>query len=339
MVLIRKNRAQEEEMLGDFGQQGWDNIPDDDESSGGGSGSGGGMSMEERLYKYRFKIVDPASNPIEKERPATHRILMLSDAPYRIWEHNLYNIKTSHFTCICLDKNKLDDRPCPICDKKGADRRPYYVGFFSVIDMGQITWRDNRFYLRHRKWTDKNNEVHEDAFPRVLLAARRGSVDKPGVLKTLQWEVERPEMGGSLAGTIWDVTRNGKKVESCGDKWHFVKKIERKDFKEYLTRLDADPEKLQLEPIDLLTPGESGRAVLEPLPYSEMAEMVGWKSQSVNTRQGGRVEGAGYADGDSGHSQSGEQGTLPNTGGNMSGHTGSSDSGGYGPPDGDDIPF
>ena len=52
--------------LGDYVKCGW---PDDDEykentggGGGGGSGGGGDMTLEERLYKFRFQIPTPEKN-------------------------------------------------------------------------------------------------------------------------------------------------------------------------------------------------------------------------------------------------------------------------------------
>jgi len=280
-------------MLGDYGQQNWD-LPEGDE---GGSGEGGKYTDEERLFRFRFKMPDAANNPLEVGRPVTHRILFLNDAPFSYYEHGLYSWRgCGHRDALCLGKNKIDDRGCPICMEEGGDQWPSYVGMFGIIDMGQVQFLDRgEIKLHHRTWTDKKGDVHEDAFPRVILAAKLGSQKSPGVLKKLLWQAERRD--NSLAGTVWDTSRSGDKEAAVGESWEYVERIAPKDYVEYLKRYGADPEKLNVDPI------ENWREICKPLSYEALARIVGMSSGSGS---GARSEGAGYDGG-----QEGDQDDIP----------------------------
>lgn len=275
-------------MIGDYGQQGWD-LPSDEDSGGGG----GNYTDEERLFRFRFKMEDAAHNPIEAGKPVTHRVLFLNEAPFVYHEHGLYSWRgCGHWTALCLGKNKIDDRGCPLCHKQGGDNWPYCIGMFSIIDLGQVTYeRDGAVSLLHRTWTDKDQNVHEDAFPRIILGAKKGSNKTPGVLKKLLWQAER--RGGSLEGTVWDTSRSGDKEAGIGETWEHVERVAPTDYVQYLTKYGADPDKLNVEPIT------NWREICKPLPYETIAEIVGMGGGggSKGKSNGARSEGAGYGGG------------------------------------------
>jgi len=293
-------------MMGKYGQPGWD-LPDDDDEGGGGEG--GKYTEEERLFRFRFKMPEAAKNPLEVGRPVTHRILFLNGAPFSFYEHGLYKWRgCGHWTALCLKKNDIDDRGCPLCDKAGGDDWPAYVGLFGIIDMGQVEYvrqeGDNKdeisgIKLHHRTWTDKDGEVHEDAFPRILLGAKKGSKKSPGVLKKLLWQAER--RGNSLEGTVWDTSRSGDKEAGVGESWEYVDRIAPEDYVKYLQKYGADPEKLNVEPVS------NWREICKALSYEQLAQIVGLGG-SGGQRSEARSEGADYEGGQ----ESGQQGFSDN---------------------------
>jgi len=277
-------------MLGNHGQQGWD-FPDDDE--GGGGDGGGQYTEEERLFRFRFKMEDASKNPLGTGRPVTHRVLFLNGTPFSFHEHGLYSWRgCGHWTAICLAKNGIDDRGCPLCDKAGGNDWPAYVGMFGIIDMGQVEYDDQNGVkkLHHRTWTNKDDEVTEVAFPRIILAAKKGSKKTPGVLKKLLWQAEK--RGNSLEGTVWDTGRSGAKEAGVGETWDFVERIAPEDYVKYLQKHGADPDKLNVSPI------ENWREICKPLSYEQVAQIVGKGGNSSEGQGGGgRSEGAGYGGG------------------------------------------
>lgn len=290
----------------------------------GSSGGGGGMSEEEKLYKFRFKISEPAKNllniPGKDAMPATNRVLMLSAKAFKVYEHSLYKISTRHFNTMCLVHNKIDMRECPICSPKGGDKYASFNGFFTVINMGQIEYfPDGKFNLHHRQWTDRSDKIHVDAFPRMLLVARWGTNEHPGQLRMIESEMAR--LGGSLLGTVWDITRRSKQTEVCGDNWRYIETIKPENFETYLQRYEAK---------DVNTQEVDYYSVVKPLSYEELEDMVGWRSQrqtqtqtnghqQQEQQQASRAEGAGYNDSqpshDNTHQQPQQQTFSPQQGG------------------------
>ena len=304
--------------LGNYAKRGW---PDDEDykkntgggGSGGGDGGDGGMTLEERLYKFSFQIPTPEKNEIRPDKSATKMLLFLDGIPCRVHEHELYHAKKqgllrhqgNRYTSLCLTKNSIDQRGCPLCDE--LDDWARYKGFFSVIDMGQVEFTEDGEYvtgpfnLHHRYWLNKDKEKQFVSFERMLLDAKAGSEDKPGVLRDLQGQSER--RGGDLAGTVWHVTRGGKLSPKCGEGWDYIERIDLAEADQYLRKFGANPADLDnLEAVDYMN-------VLVPQSYEDMAYMInGAKDGGSN---GARSEGAGWD-------------------GNKQGNKG---------PDDDDIPF
>lgn len=295
--------------LGDYAKRGW---PDDEDlkkhtgsgKSGGGGDGDGGMSEEERLYRFRFQIPEPKKNEVRPEKPATKRTLFLDGIPCRVHEHELYKVRNklrhqgNRYCSLCLTKNGIDERGCPLCDE--LDDWAKYTAFFTVIDMGQVEFLGGgKVQLHHRYWTNKDGEKQYVPFERVLLAAKFGSDDKPGVARTLQMQAER--RGDDLAGTVWDSTRGGQKSAKCGDTWEYVERIDLAEAAAYLQGYGANPGEMHedwLKPVDYMQ-------VLRPQSYEDMAYMINGAADGGSN--GARSEGAGWEGKQEGQQGSGQK--------------------------------
>jgi|GEM_PF-3457564 len=275
-------------MIGNYGQRGWDLPPDEDTGDGEG---GGKFSEEERLYRFRFRMQDASENPLFPGKPVTHRFLFLDGSPFSYYEHGLYKWRgCGYWNALCLAKNNIDDRGCPLCMKEGGDDWPSFIGMFSGIDMGQVEYLDDgSIKLHHRTWEDKEGTIHEDAFPRVVLGAKKGSKKSPGVLKKLLWQAER--RGKSLEGTVWDTSRSGDKEAGIGETWEYIDRVAPEDYVKFLQQHGADPDALNVEPIS------NWHDICRPLSYETMAKIVGMGGGSGQKGGGARSEGAGYGGG------------------------------------------
>ncbi|MBN2256322.1 MAG: hypothetical protein JW704_00590 [Anaerolineaceae bacterium] len=294
-----------------LGNYGWDGADEYDNGGGGGK-----YTANERLYKFRFTVPFPAGTAkmpnLVPGRPATKRVLFLSGRPFCIYEHGLWNFSKSldvigGYTAICTEKNELvKGKPCPLCAKSGGDNYPYYIGFFPIIDMGQVQYGAGagKIKLFHRQLEYQNKTI-DMKFERVLLGAKRGSKDKPGVLKTLYVKMEqlRDKHGWEdLTGTVWDTTRGGEKDATVGNMWEFVERILPEDFEDYLVQHGADRDALQLE-----VPVFSDERTLDGVfdvdtkkYYESLCRLVGMGAPggARDNSQGSRVAGAGFDDDD-----------------------------------------
>ena len=216
-------RSHVERLLMNVGNSGWDEL-DKYDSTGGGNRKEFGPS--------RFWL------PAE----VTKRIMFLDEDPYCFYEHSLWAItKRSSDRAVCLKKNKLGDE-CPLCD---AEMWPSFTGFFSVIDMGDVKPGKKKGSVVLEGWTNDKGVTYQ--FGRKLLGAKRGGKDKPGVLQKLR---RLSAKKGGLKGTVWDVYRSGQKVESVGDEYEYVETVPEEDWVSYLTELGANPEMLNVTPVD-----------------------------------------------------------------------------------------
>ena len=294
-------------MLGKFNKPSWEMDDDDDYggSSGGDGGGGGGMGDDVKLWKFRFKMPDAANNPLQKDKPVTHRIMILNEAPFQFWEHGLYSFRrnTDHYTMPCIAKNRIDKRGCPVCDKEGGNDWPSCIGLFTIIDFGQVIYGPKgSIELHHRTWTNKKNEEIEDAFPRKILAAKKGSKKSPGVLKHLLYQAER--RGNSLEGTVWDVSRSGEKEAGIGETWEYVDRVAPEDYVKYLEKFGADTEGLNVDAIEdwaAFLQGDEERGYSNKIVTYEQAQrivgLVGKDEGGGGQGGGRRSDGAGYNDG------------------------------------------
>ncbi len=118
----------------------------------------------------------------------------MENAPFNMWEHNLKINGNWRNWYTCINKSQPGEVDCPICDD---GNRPYYVGFFTVID--------------HREWTDKKGNKHVNEvklFPAKL-----------NVLKKLKRQLEKQ---GTLTGKRFTVFRADRKTPATGDDFEFV---------------------------------------------------------------------------------------------------------------------
>jgi len=273
---------------------GWGGVDDyDSEPSGslGGGGSGEQMSRNERLYKFRFSVPNPFKTEgrfrsLVPGGPATKRVLFLSEDPFKVWEHSLWSVDNSFkrfgsFTAMCTSKNPIvRDKPCPLCQNlKGRDKYPAFLGVFPIVDMGQVEYRGGKTILHHDSWEDGDGNVQLRSFDTKLLAAKRGSQGKPGVLVTLSNHLNRlrAQKGiDSLLGTVWDTTRAGQKEATIGGAWDYIERVSPADLKDYLVNLGAEPEKLDLDPV--VFHSEDGSGVFDVDPgkyYRDVGSIVG----------------------------------------------------------------
>ena len=182
----------------------------------------------------------------------TKRIFFLDGMPMVFWEHNMYAVtRSSKDHEVCLKRNKISSRGCPICKaitKDGKNPWPSLIGYFSVIDCGDVDIDDHGETIL-TGYTVKDGTVIQ--FQRKLYGAKRGGKDKPGVLKKLQRLVKK-HAGNDLTGTVWDVYRSGEKTENVGDEFTFIAKIPRDQWLDYLVEMGADRERVEkvLEPVD-----------------------------------------------------------------------------------------
>ena len=296
----------------------WQGVDDYDDygnsDSRGRGNSDGGMSDAEKLYKFRFSVPEPKPDLLKysKKKPnlvnpgqaATKRVLFLSGGPYCIYEHGLWQVNRAFdvmgaFTATCLLKNQLHES-CSLCKNK---RYPYFIGFFSIIDMGQVEYINRKVKLYHEYWEDRDGNRHYRRFQNCLLGAKRGSQDKPGVLKTLHHEMNqlRNQHGWEdLSGTVWDTTRLGKKSAAIGDSWRFVRRLESSEIEDYLVTFGAKKDEINsaIPVLDINAPGTA--LYVDPESYAKKVDSLffsgGVQSRSGNsdTRRPAQSAGAGF---------------------------------------------
>ena len=203
-----------------FGKTGWDAIPDDAPKNNAAE--------------------KPAIRNFWMPSGVTKRVMFLASEPFTFHEHGLWALTKTMDRAICLKKNGIADR-CPLCE---AELWPSFIGYFSVIDMGDVKVVDGEVKLEG--WTSDAGVTYQ--FGRKLLGAKRGSKDKPGVLRLLQRKALK--VGGDLTGCIFDVYRSGKMSASVGDEWEFVQKVDPDEIKTYLLEQGASEEWLDTEEIN-----------------------------------------------------------------------------------------
>jgi hypothetical protein len=224
-----------------WGNTGWDTMDQYDSSGSGG---------DKKDYGPR-RFWMPAQ--------VTKRIMFLDEDPFTFYEHSLWALTKNQDRAICLKKNGIDDRGCPLCDK---DMWPSFIGYFTVIDMGDVKYNSDKS-VRLEGWTSDKGVTYQ--FGRKLYGAKRGGKDKPGVLQKIRRLAQKK---GGLKGTVWDVYRSGSKVESVGDEFEFVERVAEEDWKEYLIGQGANPEYLEVSGIDYAE-------VFTPSGYDELSRLAG----------------------------------------------------------------
>ena len=201
----------------------------------------------------------------------TKRIMFLGDDPFVFHEHSLWNLTKTSAKEICLKRNGIGDE-CPLCD---AEMWPSVVGAFTIIDMGDVVPGKKKGETKLEGWTNDKGQTFQ--FGRKLYTPKRGGKDKPGILRKIQ---RLSEKKGGLIGTVWDVYRSGQKVESVGDEFEFVERVDKDKWTEYLVNLGANPEYLSLEVIDY-------NKAFQPSSVEELRGLVGGTPKVTETTPGG----------------------------------------------------
>lgn len=127
---------------------------------------------------------------------AKRELVFLDDEPTCIHEHNpkLNGDWKSWFTCL---SNVYDDVAC--CELLNpSGYKPYYVGFFTVIDC--------------TAWTDKKGNTYQ--YEVKLFPAK---------LKTLKRLEMRKKERGPFAGKLFSIMRVDEKSPSTGDEFEVVR--------------------------------------------------------------------------------------------------------------------
>jgi len=172
----------------------------------------------------------------------TRRVLFLDGMPFPAYFHDTWKINGEHDLYLCLEKNALPNnaggRGCPLCEIKNW---PLFFGWFTVIDLGMVAYENGKALLSAYKGVKDPAKSYQ--FMRKLYGAKRGSEDKPGVLTRLRKRAIAN--GGDLAGTVWDVSREGSLSETVGSDHQFVERIALQDVKRYLLDLGANPDHLK----------------------------------------------------------------------------------------------
>lgn len=235
---------------------------------------------------------------------STKRVLVVDDVFFRFWEHSLYKATgKAKDKCLCLERNDLDQRGCPPCDD---DMYPAYVGYLTVIDLGDVKYTDEGPELHG--WTSSKDVLYQ--FERRAAGFKRGGKDKPGMMQEIRRL--RQARGGSLVGCIYDVHRSGKLVETVGDKWSFVeqfptKKITVKVDGEKKEKVVLDQEKclellLEMGADNPARGDNAGKVEMEPFDYvnefkphtyEALKSLLGGGGKK-SSGSGARSEGAGY---------------------------------------------
>lgn len=174
----------------------------------------------------------------------TKRIMVVTGMPMCAWMHSMYEFtRETKDMEVCLKKNRIDDD----CEPCARDSYPSFVGWFGVIDMGDVV--EGPDGIRLEGWTSpKTGRVYQ--FTKKKFAAKRGSKDKPGTLPKLDKLRKRYGRDGTLAGCVFDVERGGSKDPGVGSDFHFVEHVPKERWRDYFLELGADPELLDLGEID-----------------------------------------------------------------------------------------
>jgi len=206
----------------------------------------------------------------------TKRYLFLDGTPFKFFEHSLYDVtKRSKDKCICLAKNPIDERGCPVCD---GDIYAAMIGYFSVIDMGEVKYNSQNQVILEG-YVGKDDVLFQ--FERNAYGARAGSKAKPGMLQKIKRQMAK--RGGSIKGCVFDIHRSGQKVEGAGDELEFVDQVDAEHWVEYLESQGGNnPQRgdrpLEATPYDFMQ-------VFKPHSYEELTKLMAGFSGKSNTRK------------------------------------------------------
>ena len=97
--------------------------------------------------------------------------------------------------------------------------------------------------------------------------------------------------GGDLTGTVWDVTRSGKLVETIGDRMEYIESVPREDWEKYFLDLGS-AERGGDRPLELDV--YPWLEVFKNHSYDQLRNLVGGKGKKSTEGSGSRSEGANY---------------------------------------------
>lgn len=268
---------------------------------------------------------------MKNDAEAEKRIMFLDSFPYKVYQHPLHAFN-KRGSALCLKKNRLDDRGCPIDSVKNIQLQ--YAGYFTILEIGDVFDRGNTVV----PW--KNDEGQVFLFKK-LICMKQGSKEKPGMLINIKKKVISylKDFGYKLAGSVWDIGRYGNMAETCGNRYTFVERIPEEEWMDYLVNKYGASDKLNLNPFNLDQMVRGGLTI----PYEELQRMTGQrpKSQSQNTSgTGQRVEGASYDGSDNSGGNRSNDGPPDSAYDEAYETRGGKSNTAYVPPDDDsDIPF
>ena len=195
--------------------------------------------------------------------PGTKVIVFLDDVPMCFWRHSLYGITHQNGDyVVCLQRNHIEP-VCPLCElpqQVQSDFKVYptFVGVLTVIDCGDLEVNKTTGKRNLKGWTSKKGVTYQ--FGRKALVMKKGSEKKPGSLPKIRRLKEK--RGGSLLGTVWEVSRFGENDDGIGTEWEYMGKIDvssLESLKAGLVALDGSPlsgtsdpllKELELGPLD-----------------------------------------------------------------------------------------
>lgn len=254
-------------------------------------------SDAEKMFKYQCYIPRPSDNKIEAGKPITHRFMFITDIPFNVYMHSMWEFKaTNDLSAICLKKNDLW-KECPACSAATKLKYPFYNGYFQLIDMGQVQYSENGKVadLHHYSKEYEKDGVKETRyfrFPKKVIGLRNGTAEKPGRMQLVHNEISK--RGHGMFGTVWDVTRNGEKSDATGDSWTFIARVTKDQMEAGLKKYGAKDEEIDLEALPWNGPGGIFNIEDPEEYYEKMCEMVGW--QHNQKREKAKTEGAGFGD-------------------------------------------
>ncbi len=212
------------------------------------------------------------------------RIMFLESAPFCCFEHSLYSYtRSGKDRAICLQKNKIGEGVCAVCDD---GQWPSFVGFFSTIDLGDVTYGDDGA-ANLQGYLSQKGVLWQ--FQRKVYVTKRGGEDRPGMLVEFKKQGKRR---GGLLGCVFDVQRRGDQSEVCGDSIEFIDKIPQARFAEYIKSLGGDDSRIPDGSI-VFDPFDWATAIKIPTP-EQLANVIGKPSVSETPQAG--VQGAGYGE-------------------------------------------
>jgi hypothetical protein len=199
----------------------------------------------------RFWLKAPGSKNFKKGEN-TGSIIFLDDSVPVLNEHNIMidGKWGNEFTCL-LNEEGADY--CPLCESGDV---PYKAAFYPIIDRREYTTRDG-------------TKTYRDQI-RLLVA-------KPTSLKQLR--VFQQDLGGSLKGQEFKVTRTGNKEPAIGNVFIPTTKHKKADIEAILSASGVLKEGDGFEAVKFTR--EKWEELLSPLSVAELEGIVGTKKSET----------------------------------------------------------